>query len=219
IMLMNTEGRFIDSFILPGNVHMKASQQGPRQNGVFEGSTFVKNKSRLLVSIEEPLYEDGPRAGLNDSAALLRILEFDVKDRKPLAQYAYRADPVAHPPDPPGSFRINGISEILARNDHQLFVVERSYSTARRSSTIKIYMAELNGATDVSNYSSLSGVALHFIEKQLVLNMDTLGIYVDNVEGICFGPILPNGHKTIILVSDNNFSRQQETQFFLFEME
>ncbi|MFL5811404.1 MAG: esterase-like activity of phytase family protein, partial [Flavisolibacter sp.] len=105
IMLMNTEGRFIDSFILPGNVHMKASQQGPRQNGVFEGSTFVKNQSRLLVSIEEPLYEDGPRAGLNDSAAVLRILEFDVKDRKPLAQYAYRADAVAHPPHPPGSFR------------------------------------------------------------------------------------------------------------------
>jgi hypothetical protein len=48
--------------------------------------------------------------------------------------------------------------------------------------------------------------------------MDALGIYVDNVEGICFGPVLPNGHRTLVLVSDNNFIELEKTQFFLFEI-
>ena len=48
--------------------------------------------------------------------------------------------------------------------------------------------------------------------------MDTLGIYIDNVEGVTFGPDLPNGHKTLIFVSDNNFSALEKTQFLLFEI-
>ena len=48
--------------------------------------------------------------------------------------------------------------------------------------------------------------------------MDALGIYVDNVEGITFGPTLPNGHRTLLLVADNNFAVFEKTQFFLFEI-
>ncbi len=48
--------------------------------------------------------------------------------------------------------------------------------------------------------------------------MDSLGVYVDNVEGMCFGPTLPNGHKTLVMVADNNFQLFETTQFFLFEI-
>jgi hypothetical protein len=54
--------------------------------------------------------------------------------------------------------------------------------------------------------------------KRLLLNMDDLGIAIDNVEGITFGPMLPNGHRSLIFVSDNNFNDKQKTQFFLFEV-
>jgi len=30
--------------------------------------------------------------------------------------------------------------------------------------------------------------------------------------------IIVNGHKTLIFVSDNNFSKEQKTQFLLFEV-
>jgi hypothetical protein len=49
--------------------------------------------------------------------------------------------------------------------------------------------------------------------------MDDLGIYTDNVEGMTLGPELPNGHKTLIFVADNNFSKDEITQFFLFEIQ
>jgi hypothetical protein len=48
--------------------------------------------------------------------------------------------------------------------------------------------------------------------------MDKLGVYVDNVEGITFGPKMPNGNKTLLLVADNNFAATEKTQFFLFEL-
>jgi hypothetical protein len=48
--------------------------------------------------------------------------------------------------------------------------------------------------------------------------LHAMGIYIDNIEGVTFGPDLPNGHKTLIFVSDNNFSKEQKTQFLLFEV-
>ena len=36
---------------------------------------------------------------------------------------------------------------------------------------------------------------------------------VDNLEGMTWGPKLPNGERSLILVSDNNFSATQVTQF------
>jgi len=48
--------------------------------------------------------------------------------------------------------------------------------------------------------------------------MDQLGIYTDNIEGVTLGPLLPNGHRTLIFVSDNNFVGLEKTQLLLFEI-
>ncbi|NGY85135.1 esterase-like activity of phytase family protein (plasmid) [Bacillus megaterium] len=49
--------------------------------------------------------------------------------------------------------------------------------------------------------------------------MTTLGLSVlDNIEGISWGPKLPNGHDSLVLVSDDNFNRNQVTQFLAFEV-
>jgi hypothetical protein len=53
-------------------------------------------------------------------------------------------------------------------------------------------------------------------EKTLLIDLDTLGIPLDNVEGMAFGPDLPDGRRSLILVSDNNFAPAQFTQFLLF---
>jgi len=216
--VISTTGNFIDSFVLPSNMHMQSIQKGPRQNGTFEGMSFTDDYNKLFVSVEEPLFEDGPRAGLNDSSAWVRIIQFDVKSRKPEAQYAYKIDPVTYPETPPGSFKLNGVAEILAINGHQLLVLERSFSTGRKPCTIKIYLAELESAPDVSNVLSLSKTPSEFINKKLLLNMDDLGFYTDNIEGMTLGPKLPNGHQSLIFVADNNFSKDEITQFLLFEI-
>jgi len=98
-------------------------------------------------------------------------------------------------------------------------VMERSYSTGRLACTIRVFEVDLSKATNIKNNLSLQqNTAFTPATKKLLLNMDNLGIYIDNVEGMTFGPTLPNGHKTLVFVADNNFEVFEKTQFFLFEI-
>ena len=110
------------------------------------------------------------------------------------------------------------MSDILSLGDNKLLVLERSFSTGRLPCTIRVFIADLNTATDVSLMNLKSSKIFTAASKKLLLNMDKLGIYIDNVEGVTFGPVLPNGHKTLLFVSDNNFNAFEKTQLLLFEV-
>jgi len=219
VMTIDRNGDYKDSFELPVNMHMHATENGPRQNSVFEGATFSNDHKNLFVSVEEPIYEDGPRAGGKDSTAWIRIIKFDAETKKPVAEFAYQIEPVAYRAIPPGAYKINGVSDILWIEENKIMVVERCFSTGRLSCTIRVFLADLNGATNIADINSLqTHPAEKPVLKKLLLNMDKLGRYIDNIEGITFGPILPNGHRSLIFVSDNNFSLLQRTQFLFFEI-
>lgn len=220
ITMIDSQGNFIDTFSLPRQLLMTAGNYGPRRNGVFEGLTFLDDYQSLLVSVEEPLLQDGREAGIGDSSGVVRMIKFDIASRKPVAQYAYKIDPVAHPPLPSSGFRINGISDILSFEKDKLLVVERSFSAGRLSCTIKVYLASLEKATNVQSFDSLKEKNnFQLISKKLLLNMDDLGIYIDNIEGITFGPRLPDGKRSFIFIADNNFNPLEQSQVLLFEVE
>jgi len=219
ITIINKEGKYIDTFPLPQQMHNYETEKGLRRNSSFEGLTFADGYKTMYVSVEEPLYEDGPRAALQDVAAYTRIIKYDVVSHKPVAQYAYHLSPVAHPARPANEFMINGIPDILSIDKNKLLVVERSFSTGVTACTIRVYLTDLSSATDIADVQSLiQQPPMHPAAKKLLINMDELGIYIDNIEGVTFGPDLPNGHKTLIFVSDNNFAKEQKTQFLLFEV-
>ena len=218
ITTITTEGKFIDTFPLPEQVLMHKEEWGPRQNSVFEGIAFADDYKNAYVSVEEPLYQDAERADTQDVNPMIRILKFDLPSKKNIAQYAYKLDPVAHPPLPL-TFKINGVSDILWTGKDKLLVMERSFSTGRMACTIKIYEADLSKATNIKDSKSLKAEkAFVPATKRLILNMDNLGRYVDNFEGMTLGPTLPNGHKTLLTIVDNNFSIFEKTQVFLFEV-
>jgi hypothetical protein len=217
---IDTNGNYIDTFRLPRQLQMQVTEEGPRQNGVFEGLTFANHYKTLFVNVEEPLYNDGPRAGLNDSTGITRILKFSMASKKPVAQYAYRIDPVAHAPVPSNAFEINGIPDILTVGKNKLMVLERSFSVGRTACTIKVFLADISSAENINNVTSLKdNPNVDFASKKLLLNMDDLGIYIDNIEGVTFGPKLPDGKSSLLFISDNNFNPLQKTQFLLFEIE
>ena len=217
---INTRGNYIDTFQLPRQLHMQSTENGPRQNGVFEGLTFDDNYKNLFVSVEEPLYQDGPRAGTGDSTGIIRIIKFDMKTKKPIAQYAYQIDPVAYPPITPSAFELNGISDILWLGKNKLLVLERSYSTGRLACTIKLFLTDLSTAGNINDIFSLKNKPeVKIASKKLLLNMDSLGIYIDNIEGVTFDPKLSNGKRSLIFIADNNFNPLERTQFLLFEIE
>ncbi len=220
ITIISTDGKYIDTFPLPDNLRMNAFEKGPRQNSTLEGLSFANDYKTLFVSMEEPLYEDGPRADVVENNARTRIYKFDIDSKKNIAQYAYHLDPVAYPEKPTGSFKINGIPDILYIGDDKLIVMERSYSTGRMACTIKLFIADLKNATNIIGIPSLMNddTLINLATKKLLYNLDDLGIYIDNLEGITVGPDLPNGHKTLLLVADNNFNFFEKTQFILFEI-
>ena len=170
---IDLNGNYIDTFELPQQVKMSYKEYGPRQNGVFEGLTFMDDYNSLLVNVEEPLLQDGPATTV-DSAGITRIIKFNIPTKKAVAEYAYKIDPVAHPPFPPGSFKINGIPDILAIDNSHLLVIERSYSTGHLSCTIKVYLADISSAENIEGLDSLKGKSVKIMNKRLLLNMDDL---------------------------------------------
>ena len=218
IVIMNRDGHYKDSFALPANMHIQPTEKGPRHNSVFEGVSFDETFDHIYVSVEEPIYEDGPRAGIGDSTAWIRILKFNRNLKQCVAQYAYKIDPVPYPANPPGAFKVNGVSDILYLGNDKFIVIERAWSTGRLPSDVRIYLADAKGAEDISSMSLQSQPPLKPIAKTLLLDMSTLNLFIDNIEGVTIGPTLPNGHRSLIFVADDNFAATQKSQFLLFEV-
>jgi hypothetical protein len=98
--------------------------------------------------------------------------------------------------------------------------LERSFSVGvpGTGNTIKLFQVAIPGADDVNGVDSIGGTLnqIQPVEKSLLLDLDTLGIPLDNIEGMTLGPTLPDGRRSLVLVSDNNFAATQFTQFLLF---
>lgn len=218
VTVISTKGEYKDNFSLPTNLTMYATENGPRKNSVLEGMSFADDYSTLFISVEEPLYEDGPAADVTGNNAYTRIYKFDVAGKNNLAQYAYKLSPVAYSAVPETAFKINGIPDILYIGNNKLLVIERSFSTGRLPCTIKLFIADLTGATDISKTVLKNNNDFIPATKKLLMSMDDLGIYTDNIEGVTFGPLLPNGHKTLLFIADNNFNPLEKAQILLFEV-
>lgn len=219
IVIMDMEGHFKDSFELPSNMHLSLQEKGPRHNSVFEGVSYNDDYTRVYVTLEDAIYEDGPRAGIGDSTAWTRILEFDRTTRKQVAQYAYRIDAVPHPAEPVGAFKINGVTDILNAGKQRFIIIERGFSTGRVPSDIRVYLADMRKASNIAGTLSLQDhPPRRPVKKRLLVNMESIDRTIYNVEGVTFGPKLPNGHRSLVFVVDNNFSTKERTQFLLFEI-
>jgi hypothetical protein len=89
---------------------------------------------------------------------------------------------------------------------------------------IRIYRISLEGATDVSGMDSLRGRTFTPVRKSLLLDLSKVkGLSrelaaLDNFEGMTLGPSLPDGSRTLLIVSDDNFNPRQRTAFLLFRL-
>lgn len=211
-------GQFLSSFQIPVQFTIGANY-GFRNNLALEGSSFSPNGEFYFTSMEAPLYQDGNIPTV-DAGGYSSITKYD-RQGQILAQYAY---PVSAIPAKPGEGKSadNGVSEMLAINNHEFLMLERSGVQAADgsySNYIRIYKVDTRHASDVSNLDSLLSGNFKPVSKELVLNLNTLNLpKLDNIEGISWGPKLKNGHDSLVLVSDNNFSSTEVTQFLAFDV-
>lgn len=188
--------------------------RGVRQNLGFESGATVG--PYFFTGSEGALVQDGPAAGVTTPSPA-RLLRFNLKTGRPDRQYVYVTEPIAEPPVPPTNFAVNGLVELLPLAKRSFLSMERSFSVGApgTGNTIKLFTVDLSGARNVNGRETLTG-PIAPVEKRLLLDLDELGIPLDNVEGMAFGPDLADGRRTLVLVSDNNFAPAQFTQFLLF---
>lgn len=208
---MTPDGRFVCQVHQPRLFQMSAEEKGPRRNAVFEGLTFTTDGRQLVTSLEGPLYQDGPLP-TPTSAAVSRLTWYDVRTGLPLHQVAYPIDPIPATPVPPTAGADNGISELLAVDRDHYLVLERSFVTGVGNS-IRLYEIDVRGASDVRFDGSLADGGFRPVHKRLVFDFASLGLdHIDNIEGMSWGPRLPDGERSLVFVSDDNFNPTQVTQ-------
>ena len=169
-----------------------------RPNRSFEGLTISPDGFRMYVVNEDTLKCDG-RTADEQSGGIVRVQEF-VRTGKgakwlPTRQFRYRTDAVE------GSkyegMALSGVAGLCALGDGALLLLEREMSQKNPlfpSCRARLYEIDLDT------------VALE-PEKRLVWDEDTM---FANYEGICLGPELKDGARSLVLVSDGGGSAEEK---------
>lgn len=196
---------------------MPSAQSGVRNNLAFESLTITPDQGHLYTAVENALLQDGPKAGVGQNS-LVRILKYDLNRGDAIAEYIYPVAEISEVHQISGITCSNGLAELLAvDNDGTLLALERGYAMGR-GMTVKLYHMAFHEASNVIAEFALSAKGatpkrFSYVQKTEVLDVSQILPYVDNLEGMTFGPDLPDGRRTLVMVSDNNFSRIQKTQF------
>ncbi|HVS02459.1 MAG TPA: esterase-like activity of phytase family protein [Thermoanaerobaculia bacterium] len=204
------DGLRVELLQLPAAFLPDGAGRGVRFNMALESVTLSPDERWLYTATEGPLEQDGAEAAVG-RAAWCRILEIDLTTGA-RREIAYRVDPVHAWPPVPGSLRVSGLVELLALERGELLALERSFAMGA-GFAIKLYRVSLGGADDVSAVASLATAPQpRPAAKRLLLDLGAAGVPLDNLEGMTFGPRLPDGRRSLVLVSDDNFDPEQTAQ-------
>jgi len=210
------KGKRLRSFAIPSRFLISRASKNPvdelppkttsgrQPNRGMEALAISPDGGKLIGMMQSPLIQDGAldkenkRIGFN-----CRILEIDRASGR-TREFVY---PLADP--------ANGVSEILAVNDHEFLVLERDSKKGKDAGFKKLFLIDLVGATDVSGVAELPSSALPSkvipVKKSLFLDMlDSKFKLVgddmpEKLEGLAFGPDLPDGRHLLLVTADNDF--------------
>ena len=193
--------------------------QGVQENLAFESLTINRtglpeDPFRLFTATESALIQDESFEG--EEQPRIRFLHYvinPVGNPVLVAEHLYLLDPA------PIEVISNGLSELMALQTEGYFLsLERTFGFTGAGA--KIFQVIIGNATDTSNIASLKGnlTQVRPLKKQLLLDLQELGIYLDNLEGMTLGPRLPDGSQSLLLISDDNFNDEQISQLLLFRL-
>ncbi|MDM0078347.1 esterase-like activity of phytase family protein [Variovorax sp. J2P1-59] len=190
---------------------------GTRDNLGLEGLALTPDARHAWLAMENALVQDGPIPTVAAAGGPCRFTQIDLATGTATRQIAYVPDAIPLRPLIPGMPADNGVSEVLMIDAHRMLVLERAYATGVGNS-LRLYEIDTRAATDTLALEALSPDNHTAAPKKLVADFAALGLSrLDNSEGLCWGPDLPNGSRLLVAVSDDNFNPLQITQFAAFE--
>jgi hypothetical protein len=189
------------------DVERAGAVAGRFPNAGFEGLTVTPGGVLFAVMqgslIQDSVGGDEPGPGDRD----LRVVAFDPGKDAGVAQYTYRLDAA-----PAKSKRSYGVSEILAVNDTDFLFLERD---GGGKAFRRVYRASIAGA------SAGEGPAPRMVKAStpfIDLLDPSFGLgetMPTKIEGMTFGPDLPDGRHTLVIATDNDLS-EEPTWFWVF---
>jgi hypothetical protein len=198
---------------------------GKRTNRGFEGLAISPDGRTVYAMLQSAMLDEGGSNG-----TLNRIVAFDTRTTRVLAQYAYRMD---------GSSQGRGISALVALDAHRFLVLERNnrglgVDANLASPNKKVFAIDLRGATDVSGINLATAPAGSFttVQKTAAPWLDlaaaaTLGhpslaalggASPEKWEGLAIGPRLADGSYLVLAGTDNDYSVTQNGSSVQFDV-
>lgn len=238
LLKLDARGKLIKEFLLPSRFQPNELSRSPLNHGVVlnmgvEGLSPIADgfaQSQWAMITEAPLMQD--KAEFPNSCRLT-LFSFKNDQWNDTLEFIY---PLSAPPKNIGflaDIAERGVSEVIYLGDGKLWVLERSYFFNKEKKLtrnyIEIYEVNLKetNATPTGSADKLNKNMLPLSKKRVanlddfVIRMATpspqVGHILDNVEGMTLGPKV-DGHDTLILVTDDNFSKSQRTVFRLFKI-
>jgi hypothetical protein len=226
LMQFSSEGRLLKRLSVPLHITIRqpgnskeaehqANKTGRQTNRGFEGLAIDADAGRLYAVLQGPLLQDQPfdddgdRLGIN-----VRIIEFEFESGS-TREFVYPLEEPSY-----------GISEIQLTGPGRFLVLERDSQPGAKAKFKRLYEIDLADATDVSHIKSLPAAKLpdgvSAVSKRMVLDfLDArYGLagsqFPEKLEGIAFGPDLPDGRRLLLVVSDNDFVAANPTRIYAF---
>jgi hypothetical protein len=188
---------------------------GRQSNRGMEGLAISPDGSKLYGMMQSPLIQDGGLGPtLNRVGTNARLLEIDVETGA-YREFLYVLESAS-----------NGLSEILAVNDHQFLVLERDGRVGAAAQFKKVFLIDITDATDIRSLKQLPSIDLPAnvtpVGKSLFLDMldPAFGLagasFPEKIEGLAFGPDFSDGRHLLVISHDNDFLAAQSSKFFAF---
>lgn len=219
------QGKFKKDFQLP----KRFTENNPSQlihNKTLEGLSMSYDHKGYWTGMELPLKSDGEEPSYLKSDSPVRITYFEKTSGIATKEYVLPLSPITRKYK--GDMNLNGLTDILEFKEGHFFVIERTYQSGFgvHGNIVRIYHAYADENTTNTLYIDyLNEKSYVPLQKELVFDFENIKDQltektVDNIEGITFGPILPNGNQSLLLVSDDNFQvyGKQLNQFILLEI-
>lgn len=197
--------------------------RGILNNAGFEGLTCELSCARFFTMTERALYQDTDFDN-EDRSQAIRLSAW-MKNKEVYSvekEYVYILDALSS--DEAGKEIFRGVSEILFLEPGKILVLERglNFSSQGLSYRSALYVAEIEGATDVAHHESLKKVKYQSLKKTLVADIGKLEKLTDdqrkqNFEAMTWLPAKGLKHRILVIASDNNFSRKEKNMFLFFK--
>lgn len=198
-----------------GKDELDKNKSGRQSNRGFEGLAISSSGRSIFTITQDPLIQDcEEKEGSKLYGTKNRILEIDL-----MGSEYYEYEYILDSPD-------NGVSELVSIGDRRLLSLERDGKSGNDSKSKRIYLVDLDGATNIHEKQSLSerhqeaGKEIKPVTKTLFIDLQKIGInnIPEKVEGMTFGPDLDDETSLLVVSTDNDFKKNEATRIFLISV-